>query len=93
MSLNKSPWFLYLLRCADDSIYTGISINVEARVKKHNLGKGASYTSGRRPVILLYQEKHPDQSTAMHRERQIKNWGRDRKEKLTHGIPPPKLGR
>jgi len=87
MSLNKNPWFLYLLRCADNSIYTGISINVEARVKKHNLGKGASYTSGRRPVFLIYQEKHPDQSTAMHRERQIKNWGRERKEKLVQGFP------
>ncbi len=76
MSLNNNPWCLYLLRCADNSIYTGISINVEARVKKHNLGKGASFTSGRRPVSLIYQEEHPDQSSARRREEQIKNWGK-----------------
>ncbi len=82
MSNKKRPWYLYILRCADGSFYTGISINVEARVKMHNQGKGASFTAGRRPAILIYQEKHPDQSTAMHREWEIKKWGREKKEGL-----------
>ena len=79
-------WFVYLLRCSDDSIYTGISNDVETRVKKHNLGRGAVFTLGRRPVTLIYKEEHPDQSSAMRRERQIKSWGRKRKEKLILGF-------
>ncbi len=79
---NSEPWFVYILRCSDNSFYTGISIDVEARVKKHNLGLGAVFTAGRRPVTLIYREEHPDQSSAMRREREIKSWGRRKKEKL-----------
>lgn len=83
MPQNKEPWFVYLLRCSDNSIYTGISIDVEARVKKHNLGRGAMFTSGRRPVTLMFKEEHPDQASAMRRERQIKTWDKRKKELLS----------
>jgi putative endonuclease len=78
----KKTWFVYLLRCSDDSIYTGISTDIDARVTAHNQGKGASYTSGRRPVSLIYQEKHPNRSSASRREAEIKNWRREQKEKF-----------
>ena len=70
------------MRCHDKSIYTGITDNVEERVKEHNEGKGANYTSERRPVSLVYQEEFPDKFAARRREEQIKNWGRKKKEKL-----------
>ena len=82
MSANSSSWFVYMLRCSDGSIYTGVSNDVSARVEKHNQGKGAVYTSGRRPVCLIYQEQYPDRSSALRRENEIKRWGKKRKEDL-----------
>ncbi len=87
MSSRKDFWYLYLLRRADGSIYTGITNDIESRVKEHNQGSGAEYTAQRRPVRLLYQEKHPDQSSARKREEQIKRWGRRKKGKLALGFP------
>jgi putative endonuclease len=82
MAITSKPWYVYLVRCCDGSIYTGISDDVEARIRKHNSGKGAKYTAQRRPVSLLYSELHPDQGTAMKRESQVKRWRKDRKERL-----------
>ena len=82
MTKPKTNWHLYLVRCADDTIYTGISIDVEARVTKHNSGKGAKYTSTRLPVRLIYSESKPDRISAMKREVQIKRWSRKMKEDL-----------
>ena len=87
MSQSSEPWFLYLLRCSDNSFYTGISNNVAERVKEHNDGKGALYTKERRPVFLEYQEEYPDKFSARRREEQIKNWGRKKKEMLIKGFP------
>ncbi len=87
MSAGKNFWYLYLLRCADGSVYTGITNNVESRVKEHIQGIGADYTAQRRPVFLIYQERHPDQSSARRREEQIKRWGRKKKENLAPGFP------
>jgi putative endonuclease len=84
---DKLFWYLYLVRCSDGSIYTGISNDVEARVKEHNHGTGAKYTALKRPVTLIYQEKHPNQSSARRREEQIKRWGRKKKENLALGFP------
>lgn len=69
-----NPWFVYILRCADGSLYTGISIDVARRVDEHNAGNppGARYTSGRRPVVLVYAEAAADRSAAQRRERAIK---------------------
>lgn len=65
-------WYVYVLRCADDSLYTGVATDVEARVAKHNVGQGAKYTRGRRPVVLVYQERAGDRGTALRREHAIR---------------------
>jgi len=54
---SKKCWFLYLLRCSDHALYTGITTDLEKRIAKHNAGKGAKYTCGRRPTQLVYFEK------------------------------------
>lgn len=76
------PWYLYILKCKDNSLYIGISNDVEKRVKKHNLGIGAIYTKSRLPVVLLYQEKYTNKSEARKREIQLKGWSRKKKEWL-----------
>ena len=76
------PWHVYLVRCSDGSIYTGITPDVEARIRKHNGGTGAKYTASRGPVTLMYQERHSNRGEAMRREAEIKCWPKARKEKL-----------
>lgn len=80
--MKKNPWFVYMLRCSDGSLYTGITKNVLERLKAHNAGNGAKYTRGRKPVTLLFQEKHPHLSSARRREEEIKKLERRNKEKL-----------
>ncbi len=75
----------YLLRCADGTLYTGVTTDVERRIHEHNAGTGARYTAGRRPVRLVWQEEHPDRSSAQRREAAIKRWTRRRKEMLADG--------
>ena len=75
----ESKWCVYMLRCSDNSIYTGISNNLEKRIETHNRGKGARYTKTRRPVYLEYSESAPDKGTALKREHQIKKLTRDEK--------------
>ncbi|MEO8443444.1 MAG: GIY-YIG nuclease family protein [Gammaproteobacteria bacterium] len=65
-------WHVYIVRCADDSLYTGIARDPGQRVARHNAGKGAAYTRARRPVILVHQEPAPDRSAALRREAAIK---------------------
>jgi putative endonuclease len=72
-------WYLYILRCADDSLYTGITTDVSRRIAEHNRGKGAKYTKMHAPVALAYQETHPNRSKATKRESQIKTWPKKRK--------------
>jgi predicted GIY-YIG superfamily endonuclease len=69
-------WFVYVVRCRDGSLYTGISTDVEARVARHNAGAGARYTRARRPVALLYVERKRSRSTALRREHAIKGLSR-----------------
>jgi putative endonuclease len=71
--------FVYLLRCADGTLYTGWTWDVARRVHAHQEGHGARYTRARRPVQLLYQECLPSRRAAMRREAQIKQWNRARK--------------
>lgn len=66
-------WYVYIVKCSDDSLYTGISNDIDARVAAHNLGKGAKYTGARRPVALVYSEAVADRSAALRRELQIKS--------------------
>lgn len=75
-----SSWSVYILRCRDKSLYTGISTNVEKRLEVHNQGKGAAYTRTRRPVILLWQERSVSESNARKREIEIKRWTKKEKE-------------
>jgi putative endonuclease len=65
-------WFVYMVRCRDGSLYTGIARDVSARITKHNQGVGARYTRGRGPVALVHVERKRSQSLALRREAAIK---------------------
>ena len=75
-------WFVYILRCGDGTLYTGITDNVPRRLAAHRAGRGAKYTRGRGPLALVYQEPQPDKSAALRRERQIKRLPRAEKLRL-----------
>lgn len=75
-------WHLYILRCKDDTLYTGITTDVEKRLEVHQSGKGAKYTRGRGPLELVYREKCGSHSEALKRELQIKQLTRAQKEAL-----------
>ena len=75
-------WVCYLLRCADDTLYCGITNDMEKRIAAHNAGEGAKYTRGRIPVKVVYSESCADKSTALKREMQIKCLSRSAKEAL-----------
>ena len=62
------PYYLYILRCGDNSLYTGITTDVARRLAAHQSGKGAKYTRGRGPLTLVYQEELPDKPSALRRE-------------------------
>lgn len=72
-------YFVYLIECADHSIYTGITTDVARRFNEHKAGIGGHFTSARRAVRLLYTEKHPNRSSALKREAEIKSWTRQKK--------------
>ena len=68
------PWFVYIVRCNDGTLYTGIATDIEKRIRRHNTGKdGAKYTKPRRPVSLVFSEACTSRSAALKREYQIKN--------------------
>ena len=74
-------WFVYIVRCADKSLYTGITNDLDARLHDHNHSKrGARYTKSRRPVQLIFFERKRNKSYALKREAEIKSWSRDEKE-------------
>jgi len=82
MTIND--WFVYIVRCADDSLYTGISKDVARRIQEHNEGDklAAKYTRARRPVVLVYQETCVSRSAATKREIEIKQLSREDKNIL-----------
>ena len=80
--MSAGSWAVYIIRCADGTLYTGIAPDVEKRVQKHNEGKGAKYTRGRTPVELVYREEHPNRAEASKREYQIKQLSRAEKLEL-----------
>lgn len=82
MKPGDKSWGVYIVRCSDDSFYTGATNDVEARLIKHNSGKGAAYTRTRRPVKLLYEELGMTRSEALIREAQIKSLPRGKKKIL-----------
>ena len=75
----ESIWHLYILRCKDDSLYTGITTDVEKRLEVHRAGKGAKYTRGRCPLELVYREECGSHSDALKRELEIKALTRQQK--------------
>ncbi len=75
-------WYVYIIKCSDNTFYTGASPDVEARLKAHNSRKGAKYTRGRVPVELIYTEPHPSKNRALRREYEIKNLTRKQKTDL-----------
>ena len=78
-------WWVYLVRCADGSLYTGITLDVARRVAQHNAGRASKYTRSRRPVELVYRERQPDRGAALRREAAIKALTRRAKEALIAG--------
>ena len=78
-------WFFYIVRCRDDSLYSGSTVDLEGRLKAHNGGTGAKYTSGRRPVTLVYSQRYGNVSEARKREAQVKGWPKNKKEQLIKG--------
>ena len=78
----ENTWKLYILRCADGSLYTGITTDLVKRIHAHNSGKGAKYTRSRKPVELVYQEDCSDHSAALKRELEVKALTKEQKLKL-----------
>jgi len=80
---TKITWFVYFLRCNDNSLYAGITTDKERRLHQHNHNKlGAKYTRARRPVTLAFLEKSTDKSTASKREYQLRKLPKKQKEHL-----------
>jgi len=75
-------WNVYMVRCCDNSLYTGCTNDLPRRIQAHNAGKGAKYTKSRLPVTLVYQELCADKSTALKREIAIKQLSKAKKEAL-----------
>jgi len=78
-------WYVYMLRCRDNSLYTGYTNDVKRRESVHNTGKGAKYTKSRLPVKLVYFEEYPEKSQALKRECAIKKLTKPQKEQLISG--------
>lgn len=74
-------WFVYVILCEDDSLYTGSTNDLEKRFNAHKLGKAAKYTRSHKPKRLVYSEKLESKSKALKREIEIKSWPRTRKIK------------
>lgn len=72
-------WHVYILLCRDDTLYTGITDDVDRRLALHNSGRGAKYTRGRGPVLLLHKESFPTKGEALKREYEIKQLSRQQK--------------
>jgi putative endonuclease len=75
-------YFVYIVRCADGTLYTGYALDPHQRENVHNSGRGAKYTAGRSPVRLVYSEAFESLSEALQRECELKCWSRKRKEAL-----------
>src|SRR5580658_10035137 len=82
----NGPWFCYMLRCRDGSLYVGITSNLEARVDKHNQGFGPEYTRKHRPVVLIWSQEFADSAAARKREIELKGWSRKKKLALVAGF-------
>ena len=83
MKSDKSRWFTYIVLCSDQTLYTGIALDLEKRIEEHNTGKGgANYTRSRRPVQLVHVEEFSTRSEATKREYELKKMDRAAKLQL-----------
>ena len=89
MEEEKQIWYLYILRCRDNTLYTGITVDVEKRFAAHSAGRGAKYTRGRGPLELVYRERCGTHSDALKRERIVKSMRRSQKEKMIFSAENP----
>ena len=80
--------YVYILRCADDSLYIGETDRPSSRLARHNDGRGCVFTASRLPVNLVYSEEYATHDEALQRERQLKRWTRAKKEALIAGDRP-----
>lgn len=80
--MDDQTWSLYILRCGDGTLYTGIAVDVDKRLRMHERGKGAKYTRGRTPLSIVYREVCGTHSDALRRELAVKRLPREEKEKL-----------
>lgn len=80
------PYFVYLLECKDGSLYTGITTDVERRFAEHQKGIGSHFTRAKKAKRIVYTEQHPDRSSALVREAEIKTWSREKKRALISEI-------
>ena len=80
----KTNWLVYILECEDQSLYTGITNDLDKRFLDHQNGKGAKYTKSHKPVKIVYQEQFETHSAALKREIEIKSWTREQKIKWLH---------
>ena len=87
MPTQTKKWYVYVLRCGDGSLYTGVTTDVTSRVRVHNAGKGAKYTRSHLPVELAYSEAAEDRSTALQREAEIEKLPRKEKRELIFQSP------
>ena len=78
-------YFVYILRCADQSLYIGHAEDLNLRLERHNRGEGSAFTRKHRPVLLVYSEKYSSRTHAVARERQLKRWTRLKKDALIAG--------
>ncbi|UCV01794.1 GIY-YIG nuclease family protein [Dechloromonas denitrificans] len=88
---NPKPWYLYLIECVDGSIYTGITVDVEARYAAHRNGSGARYTRSHVPARLLGFEVHPDRSTASQAEYRVKRLSATEKRRFAGTLMLPEI--
>jgi len=86
------PWFVYILRCGDGSLYTGVTTGLAKRLAAHRRGRGSKYTRARRPLALVYLEARRTRSTALRREAAIKRLRRPDKLRLLAGGPSVPAG-
>ena len=87
MGVREAGHYVYIVRCADGTLYTGYARDPQAREIAHNNGRGAKYTAGRRPVALVHIEMFGSKGQALRREREIKRWPRNKKQSLCSRTP------
>lgn len=91
--IKMKNWTVYMLCCADGSFYTGITTDLDRRLREHNTGNrlASAYTRSRRPVRVVYQETRPGRSAAQKREAQLKQLSREEKQKLLQTVTTEKV--